>query len=72
MNPGAQSPLPPQGPPSQDISQWECGYRVAIADALAVVDAVGGTSFQNLSGPVLRRLRARLAEIERGRASRAA
>ncbi len=46
-------------------SAWLAGYEAAIGDALAVVEAMGGT-LQSFSSPVLMRVRARLAELQTG------
>jgi hypothetical protein len=43
---------------------WMEGYRAALNDALAMVDALGGPSFANLSAPVLLRLKTRLIEMQ--------
>lgn len=61
---------PPQ--PTREDSDRDRGYRAAISDAIAIVDAIGGSSTQNLSAPVLRRLKARLAGLLAGDESRAA
>lgn len=50
-----------------DGEAWLNGYEAALADAISMVDAMGGPSFTNLSAPVLLRLKTRLVEM-RGQA----
>jgi hypothetical protein len=45
-------------------SAWLDGYKAALTDAIAMVDALGGPSFQNLSAPVLLRMKSRLIELQ--------
>jgi hypothetical protein len=47
-----------------DDAAWLDGYRAALTDAIAIVDALGGPSFQNLSAPVLLRMKSRLIELQ--------
>lgn len=54
------------------MAAWLAGYRAAIADAMAIVDALGGPGFHNLSAPVLLRVKARLADLEGQHAAHAA
>lgn len=55
-----------------EMAAWLAGYRAAIADAMAIVDALGGPGFHNLSAPVLLRVKARLADLEGQHAAHAA
>jgi hypothetical protein len=50
---------------------WMDGYSAALADAIEMVDSLGGPSFANLSAPVLLRMKTRLIEM-RGRSAAAA
>lgn len=58
--------------PVSERTAWLEGYRAAIADAVAIVDSLGGPNFQNLSAPVLLRLKSRLVELEGRQDNRAA
>jgi len=51
---------------------WLDGYRAAIADSVAIVDALGGPNFQGLSAPILLRLKMRFMELTRTRRREAA
>ena len=52
--------------------EWLSGYSAAIADAVAIVDAMGGSSFNTFSAPVLIRMKSRLFELRGDRAHEAA
>ncbi|MCA9821427.1 MAG: hypothetical protein KC482_11750 [Dehalococcoidia bacterium] len=43
---------------------WMDGYRAALADALDIVESLGGPNFANFSAPVLLRLKTRLIEMQ--------
>jgi hypothetical protein len=57
------SPLDGAGEISPDAA-WLDGYKAALADAIAMVDALGGPNFHNLSAPVLLRMKTRLIELQ--------
>jgi hypothetical protein len=47
-------------------AEWLNGYAAALHDAITIVEAMGGPSFNNLSTPVLLRLKTRLIELQGG------
>ena len=51
---------------------WLAGYEAAVADAVQIVDGLGGPAFSNLSAPVLVRLKSRFLQVSADSASRAA
>ncbi|MGH2632830.1 MAG: hypothetical protein ACRDG3_05410 [Tepidiformaceae bacterium] len=51
---------------------WLAGYEAAIADAVEIVDGLGGPVFSNLSAPVLLRLKCRFLQLRQDSPSRAA
>lgn len=48
--------------PGFDVA-WLEGYEAALADAIGIVDSLGGPSLSNLSAPVLLRMKTRLIEL---------
>ena len=60
----AEATYPPQPTLTDRDAAWMDGYRAALADAIEVVDALGGPSFANLSAPVLLRMKTRLIELQ--------
>jgi hypothetical protein len=43
--------------------EWRKGYDAAVADAVRMIDAMRGSGQNNLSGPMLLRIRARLLDM---------
>ncbi len=67
----ADSQTDPIPAPVVHDASWMDGYSAALADAIEMVDALGGPSFANLSAPVLLRMKTRLIEMQ-GRSAAAA
>ncbi|MFN0145561.1 MAG: hypothetical protein ACKVT1_03545, partial [Dehalococcoidia bacterium] len=52
--------------PERDVQQtadWQAGYDTALADVIAIVDAMRGPTQSNLSAPILLRIRVRLLDL---------